>query len=676
MLNLTIKQKLMFLAGIMIVSFLVIGAIYHYGVSVQHEADNEKDRITNVDYLVEEINSGLLQARRYEKDFLLRNELQYSERHRKTMEENLSLLSNLQGLVKDPQISHNIERLNEFFSEYQQGFDNLVEIKLKVGLNEEMGLLGNLRKSVHDVEHTLKQHKTDKLTVSMLMMRRHEKDYLAREKDKYIDKMTKQQTIFSGLLEKSEFPETVKRKISNEIASYYRDFIALTDGMKRTHTEIATMRESSNKIDPILSVIHEKMESLSNNNRDEYRATEKRIVSMMTATLVIVGLIVAAIVWLLSQGIVASITASVKSAENISQGDLTTSIVASSNDEMGRLQQAMRNMADRLQEIVREVRESSNSVLKATGEITSGNMELSQRTEEQASSLEETASSMEEMTTTVKESADNALRANKLASGTREEARKGGHVVEEAVSAMNDIRDSSKKITDIINVVEDIAFQTNLLALNAAVEAARAGEQGRGFAVVASEVRTLAGRSAESAKQIRTLIEDSVDKVQSGAELVNESGERLYKIVESVTKLTDIVSEMAAASQEQAAGIDQVNKAVLQMDQMTQQNSALVEEAASASRALQDQALQLNQVIGFFKVGDGNLKETSVNLAEMYTQKNIQSKHASTHHTSSSISKNNLNSDKSSKIQDSSENQTNTSSMRKTGTYDEEWSEF
>ena len=255
-------------------------------------------------------------------------------------------------------------------------------------------------------------------------------------------------------------------------------------------------------------------------------------------------------------------------------------------------------------EIVTSVKGASREVLRGAEEISQGNVNLSQRTEEQSSSLEETASSMEEMTTTVKQNADNAGQANQLAMAARDQAEKGGAVVSQAVKAMADINDASKKIADIIGVIDDIAFQTNLLALNAAVEAARAGEQGRGFAVVASEVRSLAGRSATAAKEIKELIQDSVKKVEDGSVFVTQSGQTLEKIVASVKKVSDIVAEIAAASREQSSGIEQVNRAVMQMDEMTQQNAALVEQATAASQVMAEQARQLASLMERYNSGD------------------------------------------------------------------------
>ena len=263
---------------------------------------------------------------------------------------------------------------------------------------------------------------------------------------------------------------------------------------------------------------------------------------------------------------------------------------------------SIRNSLDRLREIISGIKLAAEEVSIASGEVAEGNGSLSQRTQEQASSLEEVASSMEEMTSTVKQNADNAQQANQLALAAREQADRGGGVVSRTVEAMNAITASSKRIADIISVIDEIAFQTNLLALNAAVEAARAGEQGRGFAVVATEVRNLAGRSATAAKEIKALIQDSVAKTREGGKLVDESGEALYEIVTSIKKVSDIVAEIAAASQEQSSGINQVNRAVLQMDEVTQQNAALVEQSAAASESMSAQAEELKALVDFFKL--------------------------------------------------------------------------
>ncbi|GAA5316907.1 MAG: methyl-accepting chemotaxis protein [Candidatus Pelagadaptatus aseana] len=300
----------------------------------------------------------------------------------------------------------------------------------------------------------------------------------------------------------------------------------------------------------------------------------------------------------------------------MAKGDLTERITRDYQGSFGQLKDDSNTTADKLTEVIGNIRSSAQAITSAANEIAQGNADLSQRTEEQASSLEETASSMEEMTSTVRQSSENAQQANSLSQAAQDKAVEGGEVVSRAVSAMDEINDSSKKISDIIGVIDEIAFQTNLLALNAAVEAARAGEQGRGFAVVAGEVRNLAQRSAAAAKEIKELIRDSVSKIADGSQLVNESGETLTDIVSAVEQVSTMMREISEAAQEQSSGIDQVNTAVSQMDDMTQQNAALVEEASAAGEAMAEQARNMSSMMDFFVVsGHGAVSAASVAAA-------------------------------------------------------------
>jgi methyl-accepting chemotaxis protein len=307
--------------------------------------------------------------------------------------------------------------------------------------------------------------------------------------------------------------------------------------------------------------------------------------------------------WWLSRSIVKPVREAVDVAQRVAAGDLSANPQVGSRDEIGQLQSALKHMNDQLLGIVREIRGGSDAIATASSQIAAGNHDLSGRTEQQAGALEETASSMEELNSTVTQTAENARQASQLAAAASEVAGRGGAVVAQVVETMASIDASSKKIADIISVIDGIAFQTNILALNAAVEAARAGEQGRGFAVVASEVRNLAHRSAAAAKEIKELINDSVSKVDTGAGLVNQAGATMTEIVGSVKRVTDIIGDITAATEEQRAGIGQINQAISQMDDVTQQNAALVEEAAAASDAMQDQAQQMARVVSVFKLG-------------------------------------------------------------------------
>ncbi len=329
-----------------------------------------------------------------------------------------------------------------------------------------------------------------------------------------------------------------------------------------------------------------------------YQSGRTLLLSLGLIELVLGGLLG----WLLTLSITRPLNEAVSIAETVASGNLTSHIDGSGKDETSKLLQALKTMNDNLLNIVGEVRSGTDTIATASSEIATGNLDLSARTESQAGALEETASAMEQLTSTVKQNAENARQANQLAVSASEVAVQGGSVVGQVVDTMGEINESSRKIVDIISVIDGIAFQTNILALNAAVEAARAGEQGRGFAVVASEVRSLAQRSASAAKEIKSLIDDSVNKVGSGTRLVEQAGKTMTEVVASVKRVTDIVGEISMASQEQSDGIEQVNRAITQMDETTQQNAALVEQAAAAAQSLQDQASTLTQVVSVFKL--------------------------------------------------------------------------
>jgi methyl-accepting chemotaxis protein len=374
------------------------------------------------------------------------------------------------------------------------------------------------------------------------------------------------------------------------------------------NTGIAAMQSADDKYRELAVQLHkivsEQGKSLANATASSAEAT-----GTILTTLILVGVVSSILIvvasLMLSRRIVGPIEEVRRLAEAIAVGDLTGRIEVKGTDETSQLMAALAKMTQNIASIVGGVRQGAEGVATASAEIAQGNQDLSQRTEAQASALEETAASMEELSSTVKQNADNARQANQLAMSASTVASKGGDVVGEVVTTMKGINESSKKIADIIGVIDGIAFQTNILALNAAVEAARAGEQGRGFAVVASEVRSLAGRSADAAKEIKALISDSVERVGHGTALVDQAGVTMTEVVSSIKRVTDIMVEISAASTEQSAGVAQVGEAVTQMDQATQQNAALVEQSAAAAESLKGQARQLVDSVAVFKLDAG-----------------------------------------------------------------------
>jgi methyl-accepting chemotaxis protein len=354
------------------------------------------------------------------------------------------------------------------------------------------------------------------------------------------------------------------------------------------------------------SVLLDKFQKQSSDLTDSVVSQRKDEYSMVV-WMVVVGLICAlalvlAVHYMLRSIVLTPLNRAVAVLDDVANGNLSMKIQDAGTNEIGRLFSSIRSMQQSLLSTVTRVRTSTDIINTGAQEIAAGNLDLSARTETQASSLEQTAASMEELTSTVKQNADNAMQANQLAQSASDTAVKGGEVVAQVVDTMDAINASSKKIVDIISVIDGIAFQTNILALNAAVEAARAGEQGRGFAVVASEVRSLAQRSASAAKEIKGLIDDSVEKVDSGSRLVEQAGLTMNEVVESVRRVTDIVGEISSASREQSEGIGQVNNAIAQMDEVTQQNAALVEQAAAAAQSLQSQAVSLVDAVSIFHI--------------------------------------------------------------------------
>jgi methyl-accepting chemotaxis protein len=444
------------------------------------------------------------------------------------------------------------------------------------------------------------------------------------ERTKFLERADKSMQDLRGRIEKAK-PLFVSEKGKAYLAEIDQTWTEYASMGRELHTRIAGSRlddraeltkflfgdfaQRANRIDDRMSDLARLKEGDAKNASDRTTAIYQQARTLMLALVAGAVLLGIGIGWYIARGLTRQLGAepheAAALAQGVARGDLSVPIHLRAGDSSS-IMAALKAMQDSLGDVVSKVRSNSESVATASAQIAQGNQDLSQRTEEQASALEQTAASMEQLGATVKQNADNARHANQLAQSASTVAIQGGEVVGQVVDTMKAINDSSKKIADIISVIDGIAFQTNILALNAAVEAARAGEQGRGFAVVASEVRSLAGRSAEAAKEIKSLIGASVERVEQGSALVDRAGATMTDVVSSIKRVTDIMGEISAASNEQSAGVSQVGEAVGQMDQVTQQNAALVEESAAAAESLRAQAQQLVQIVSVFKLASGS----------------------------------------------------------------------
>jgi len=605
--NTKLTHKFGILFFVLLIGFVAIGYMYSELERVAAYSDAKYADISKTNTLVDSIEISVLRARRSEKDFLLRKDLKYVEINDGNVADSIKALEELDAMKGSLQGAQmNTVQVKDHIVTYQSAFKDMVDLQTGLGLDEDSGLFRQLRKSVNNTEAILAEANQIELTASMSMMRRHEKDFLARESDIYIKKMADEQKNFAGLLEKSLLSKYKREHVAGLMAQYHNDFLSMANWLKVVASKVEVFRAAVQKIEPSLDELRFGIQAAGNSLAQEIEQQKKQIGVIFVGTLLVICLIVLFSFLLLSRNVKRSTAKGINATKLIERGNLITAIEVDSGDEFGQQLTSLHNMQKNLRVIISGIRDGANEVGTAAQQISEGNSNMSQRIQEQASSLEEVASSMEEMISTVNQNAENAQQANQLASSARSQADEGGKVVVQAISAMREINTSSKQIADIIGVIDEIAFQTNLLALNAAVEAARAGEQGRGFAVVANEVRNLAGRSATAAKEIKTLIKDSVEKVEDGTRLVDESGTALEEIVNSAKKVSDIVAEIAAASQEQSDGIGQVNTALLQMDEMTQQNASLVEEAAAGSEMMGAQAEELNALVEFFKLDNND----------------------------------------------------------------------
>ena len=602
-----------------LILLVVVAGVGYWGLTNALEGFSEYRRLARNSNMISSFQEQMLTVRLAVRNFMIREDEQSVQTYREEFTTMLAAVKEMKETIKNPERARQVTFIEEQSTKYDAALVQAAALaKERHELAARQGQSGaTMRQGVTKmIEAVARDNNAEAAVIAGQIQETLMLGRLAAVRLRQTHKVEDFESAKKEFTEAANLAKTLRQKTPNAevqrlLDQFERDRAAYVDlitqmfeSVQKSDALIATLDQIGPAVAKTTAEMSEAIRTDQNALGPKVQSSSEFALATVTWASIIALFLGGLLAWLLARVIMRPIggepieIAAITS--QIAGGDLTVRFT-DTGKETG-IYAAMRDMAAQLKDMVTQVTQSTSQVSSAASQIAQGSADLSQRTEEQASALEETASSMEELTSTVKQSAENAGQANQLASSARNQAEQGGQVVDQAVTAMAAINASSRKIADIIGVIDEIAFQTNLLALNAAVEAARAGEQGRGFAVVAGEVRKLAQRSADAAKEIKTLITDSVAKVEDGSKLVDRAGQTLREIMTSVKKVSDIVAEMTAAAREQASGIEQVNKAILQMDQVTQQNAALVEETASASQSMGEQARELQNLMEFFKV--------------------------------------------------------------------------
>ena len=620
--NLKIGTKTAIVGGVGLLGLMLVGGVYFVATTAQSARQQLADKVASVGKLQSDVLNEMLQARRAEKDFLLRRDQKYVKAQNTSVDEaakNIASMSTRLADIDRPDLAKQSQAVRDGLGTYAKTFASLAESNVKLELNPESGLEGSLRSSVHAIETKLKEQNELRLAVIMLTLRRHEKDFMLRHDVRYLAAFDKSVAEFQQALATADLPPAVKSDIAGKLSAYQRDFHAYVDGVQKSAAAQKSLSEIFAKLEPQIETLQGAVATMAVETEQSIANHRAKTTQTIAIAIVVIGLLVGFLAWFIGRSISKPVSALVPELKRLSEGDFNISLPGlGRKDEVGQISAAADLIVERFGATITTIKLSTSEVTNAAAEISNATTDLSQRTEEQAASLEQTSASMEQMTATVRKSAENARQANELTTSTSKVADRGGQIVSRTVEAMARIEDSSRKICDIIGIIDEIARQTNLLALNAAVEAARAGEAGRGFAVVASEVRSLAQRSSQAAKDINSLINNSTSEVKQGVELVNSAGAALSEIVESIRKVNEVVAEIAGASAEQSTGLEQITTALTQLDEITQRNSAQVEENAATAKTLERQARAMaeDKRIAFFRPRGSAESEPALNAEE------------------------------------------------------------
>jgi methyl-accepting chemotaxis protein len=581
--KLTIKLKMLSIAGLFILALIAMGGLMWY-------SNDTIKQLEETAVYAAKMETDMLQLRRNEKDFMMRTALKYRDKFEKnftTLDSDLVSLTSL--LQKDGLQTEKAKSLRQVLTQYHEKFLGLVTVQEKIGLDHKSGLYGTLRTAVHNAEAHIASIKNYELMSQMLMLRRREKDFMLRNDPKYIEKFNKDFNTMMSTLNTATLQATERAAIVQAMQQYQTRFHQYAEGAKEKG-----LSEKQGIRGEMRNTVH-KTETLLAETQTQVKAELASAITINNTIAISIGLSIAALAIFLIMAITRSILRPLNTMMRATndlhrgEGDLTYRLPDFGNDELGHTANAMNGFIEKIQKVLLEVYRGVENITGASLQVNSTASGLSQSASEQASSIEETSASLEQMSSSITQNAENARKTNDMAKRAAGEAHEGGRSVAATVEAMQGIAEKT-------NLIEDIAYKTNLLALNAAIEAARAGEHGKGFAVVADEVRKLAERSQSAAQEITEITANSVS-------IANSAGELLKHIVPSIEKTATLVDEITLASEEQSAGVTQVNTAVGQLDQVAQSNAASSEELSATSDSLNKEAKQLQQTIGFFKLG-------------------------------------------------------------------------